>query len=156
MLLSSPGTFKKSSRVPWTFSKPYKRSRRQSRRWSRHQQARNVVWNNSEKQPRYAWTYGCTFEEVFDLFIAFIADLLKTEVSKKLHICLGAHCSSCWNGNRTTHLTTCVLKIADVSQAQLRARLDYMRDSKEFNKVNRWAPFIPINSATETDEFLVW
>ena len=107
--------------------------------------ARNVVWNNSEKRPRYAWTYGCTFEEVSDLFIAFIADLLKTEVSKKLHICLGAHCSSCWNGNRTTHLTTCVLKIADVSQAQLRARLDYMRDSKEFNKVNPWAPFIPID-----------
>lgn len=39
----------------------------------------------------------------------------------------------------------CVLKIADVSQAQLGARLDYMRDSKEFNKVNRWAPFIPID-----------
>ena len=39
----------------------------------------------------------------------------------------------------------CVLKTADVSQAQLRARLDYMRDSKEFNKVNRWAPFIPID-----------
>ena len=38
-----------------------------------------------------------------------------------------------------------MLKIADVSHAQLRARLDYMRDSKEFNKVNRWAPFIPID-----------
>lgn len=23
--------------------------------------------------------------------------------------------------------------------------MDYMRDSKEFNKVNRWAPFIPID-----------